>query len=170
MDADVFFYSFPQKQRRATLCSRIVRVARNMFRLDLMTPRRTFLLKRLGVALLCVGFVALLALRPSWAKLPPCLLHETTGLYCPGCGTTRALTRLARADLWGALRYNALLMPALLLALYVFAVDSVERFASSARLRKSIQIVVVLFIVAVVAYTAMRNIPWSAFDWTRPPK
>jgi hypothetical protein len=40
--------------------------------------------------------------------LPPCLFHAFTGLYCPGCGATRALHRLAHGDFIAALRLNAL--------------------------------------------------------------
>lgn len=29
---------------------------------------------------------------------PPCVLHEVTGFYCPGCGGTRAIFALVRGD------------------------------------------------------------------------
>jgi hypothetical protein len=57
-------------------------------------------------AVLAVG------LRPLWLAgselLPACLWHSLTGWPCPGCGTTRALTSLLRADLLGALAFNPL--------------------------------------------------------------
>ena len=40
--------------------------------------------------------------------LPPCLFHAFTGLYCPGCGATRALHQMANGNLVAALRLNAL--------------------------------------------------------------
>lgn len=35
--------------------------------------------------------------------VPPCLLNVATGLYCPGCGGTRAMFALARGDFFRAL-------------------------------------------------------------------
>lgn len=42
--------------------------------------------------------------------LPPCLFHCVTGLYCPGCGSTRALHSLLQGDVCGALAKNSLLV------------------------------------------------------------
>ena len=37
----------------------------------------------------------------------PCVLHEVTGLECPGCGISRAILALARLDFAAAFGYNA---------------------------------------------------------------
>lgn len=59
-----------------------------------------------------------LLLRPFWllgAPLAPrCLWHAWTGVACPTCGATRALTRLLHADLAGALAVNPLVTVAAL--------------------------------------------------------
>ena len=39
---------------------------------------------------------------------PVCPLHAMTGLWCPGCGLTRAMVRLAHGDPYGAIRMNLL--------------------------------------------------------------
>ena len=36
----------------------------------------------------------------------PCVLHEVTGLDCPGCGISRAILALARLDFAAAFGYN----------------------------------------------------------------
>ena len=41
---------------------------------------------------------------------PRCMLQSWTGLYCPGCGGTRCIGALVRADLPQAMAYNALLV------------------------------------------------------------
>jgi len=38
---------------------------------------------------------------------PPCLLHSVLGIYCPGCGGTRAAYDLMHGDVVGALHMNA---------------------------------------------------------------
>jgi len=45
--------------------------------------------------------------------LPTCPLHTLTGLYCPGCGATRALHQLAHGHLTAAWRLNPLVVLAL---------------------------------------------------------
>ncbi|MDD6223451.1 MAG: DUF2752 domain-containing protein [bacterium] len=39
----------------------------------------------------------------------PCLFHEITGFYCPGCGVTRMMFSLINLDFYQAFRYNQLL-------------------------------------------------------------
>ena len=67
-----------------------------------------------GLALGAVGLAALVA--GNFRGLPPCPLQSTTGLFCPGCGVTRATRSLIQGDLTTALRMNpvaVLLMPLL---------------------------------------------------------
>ena len=45
---------------------------------------------------------------------PPCWFHELTGLYCAGCGITRASHSFLNGDIHKAIDYN-LLFPLLLL-------------------------------------------------------
>jgi hypothetical protein len=52
---------------------------------------------------------------------PPCPLHFLTGLYCPGCGSLRALHQLLTGNLAGALSLNPLMVLSLpFLALLYF--------------------------------------------------
>ncbi len=46
-------------------------------------------------------------------NLGVCPLHAVTGLYCPGCGTLRALYDLLHGDMAGALGHNVLTVPVL---------------------------------------------------------
>ncbi|MBI3416378.1 MAG: DUF2752 domain-containing protein [Verrucomicrobia bacterium] len=41
---------------------------------------------------------------------PRCLLHEFTGLNCPGCGALRALHHLSHGELRTALHFNPLVV------------------------------------------------------------
>ena len=40
-----------------------------------------------------------------------CLFYESTGFYCPGCGSARALESLLHGDWKGAFGHNLLLVP-----------------------------------------------------------
>lgn len=65
--------------------------------------------------LLCAG---LFAYPPDHAAFyPQCPIHQYLGVFCPGCGATRALAALLHGQFMEALRLNAffvLLLPALL--------------------------------------------------------
>lgn len=72
--------------------------------------QRTIRSLTLPTALIGIGgFVAISGL---WT----CPIHAATGLYCPGCGGTRAVFALAHADVASALHQNALALLALPLA------------------------------------------------------
>ena len=36
----------------------------------------------------------------------PCIFHKITGLYCPGCGMTRATIFLAKGNFWASIYHN----------------------------------------------------------------
>lgn len=89
----------------------------------------------------------------------PCVFHEVTGLYCPGCGMTRAALALLELDFKQAFRYNLLvflLVP--LYALYVLAHKKQWR-------RTSISIMAVM-LTATLLFGLLRNFP--AFEWLAP--
>jgi hypothetical protein len=50
---------------------------------------------------------------------PPCPLHELTGLWCPGCGSTRALHQLLHGHFMMAARFNPLAISLLPLVGYL---------------------------------------------------
>lgn len=43
-------------------------------------------------------------------KMPPCPLHYLTGLYCPGCGGTRAFVALVHGQFLTSLYYHPLVL------------------------------------------------------------
>ena len=47
-----------------------------------------------------------------------CGFYELTHLYCHGCGGTRAFESLLHLDIISSLKYNAILVPGILLFLY----------------------------------------------------
>ena len=113
--------------------------------------------------LFAASFVAVCALafvgepgRSPW--LPSCLFHRLTGVWCPGCGNTRALHALTHGELLASLRNNILLIPALLT---LGALALRPRLALSPRLCAVVATVVILFFV-------LRNLPWWPFCLLAP--
>lgn len=89
---------------------------------------------------------------------PPCLFHEATGLYCFGCGNTRALYSLIHGDIAGSLRKNLLFIPAVLFLLI-----------SILKPRRVNRPSVLWTAAAVIAgFTLLRNLPWEPFCLLAP--
>lgn len=71
-------------------------------------PRHMVFSKRL----LSLGFLLGLAVivyiyHPSTpVRMIPCPFREITGLYCPGCGSIRAVTQIVRGNLQRAIQHN----------------------------------------------------------------
>lgn len=59
--------------------------------------------------MVCGSFVIVYFFDPARSHLYlTCPFHALTGLYCPGCGTVRALHQLAHGHLLAALKFNPL--------------------------------------------------------------
>jgi len=95
---------------------------------------------------------------PHSKWLPKCLLHEWTGLYCSGCGATRALSALLHGDVKASLHNNALLIPLCALLVFLFVKPSV-------RIKRPVAIAITVII---VLFTVLRNIPIAPFTYLAP--
>lgn len=97
---------------------------------------------------------------------PTCLFHALTGLYCPGCGGTRALYALLHGHFRLALKDNALFM----LALAVVAVWSARFVWLKSRSRPAAfnvpPKVLWMSLVLALVFTVVRNLP--GFEWLSP--
>lgn len=40
----------------------------------------------------------------------PCPIYENLGIYCPGCGGTRAINALMRGEIWQSLLYHPVIL------------------------------------------------------------
>lgn len=115
------------------------------------------------------GAVLLWNVDPTQAgsPLPSCPSQWLTGLFCPGCGTTRALHALLHLDFATAMAMNPLLVlslpfVALLLANHFFTLPGGWRHAAR-RVGDARAWAVVL-----ITYAIARNLPWDPFTWLAP--
>ena len=125
----------------------------------------------LGAAALAAspGVYLLWRFDPSAAdsRFPPCIFHALTGLWCPGCGTTRALHALAHGDVGGALAMNPLLLFSMLA---VPAIVAWSRGWRPAWLASTMAVVGAprFWLLLIPLFTLARNLPWPPFSWLAP--
>lgn len=114
--------------------------------------------------------IMLLAIAPWLSeRMPSCLFHEKTGLFCPGCGATRSALDLSNGDWFGAMRNNVLFVSSLGLSGVWILVSAVsEKFPEVKKLRVfRFRLWFLWWILAtLITFTLLRNIP--VMDFLRP--
>jgi len=101
----------------------------------------------------------------SW--LPACPFHALTGLYCPGCGSTRALFSLLHGDPARAFSMNPAMVLALpLLLAMVLGQAGLVPAALSAPVRALAR--PKAWLVVLVLFGVLRNLPFAPFDLLAP--
>jgi hypothetical protein len=123
----------------------------------------------------CGGATAFLyAVDPNHhAVYPQCILYNTTGIYCAGCGATRALYALVHGRVLEALHDNALFIATLPLLLYVIGNYTAASWRLNAwkALPVDSRMVVqrgLAFAVVMALFMLLRNLPGAPFDWLKP--
>lgn len=96
---------------------------------------------------------------------PRCLSFVLTGLYCPGCGTLRAVHQLIHGNLLGALDYNALFVVAAPFLVYWLLSHALP---GRLPLRPLSGRASWMLVTVIVAYTVLRNLPYAPFAVLAP--
>ena len=98
----------------------------------------------------------------------PCIFHEITGLYCPGCGTTRLIFALLKGNIDAAYNYNRLvfiMLPFIILyslyMIYLYIVNKEDKILN--RIPKSFEYILIFII---LLFGILRNI--STFSYLQP--
>lgn len=123
-----------------------------------------------GLSITGVGLILLRIFNPATAGIfPPCPLHYLTGLYCPGCGSLRAIHALLQGDLHQAWAMNPLTIVLLPFLIYGLASEVLaalrghhlpQPMLSTATIRG-------LFTV-IVLFGMVRNLPLHPFNLLAP--
>ena len=120
---------------------------------------------------LLAGLSALVLVRSPLenAIFPPCPLHATTGLWCPGCGATRASYLVLKGDVIGALHFNALWVVLAPFALYQAVAFAGEAFGVGGLRRVTLNRPVTIGILASMAiFFVVRNLPIDVVEVLNP--
>ena len=137
-----------------------------------MFPRSPVRLKTLVLGAATLGTGTLLTVtffvNPQTASwLPPCPLHALTGLWCPGCGSTRAVHALLHGDVFAAVAFNPLAV-AVLPVLGVLALPlPIRPLMTVKRVLERASVVYVL-LGMILLFGVLRNIPLSPFSLLAP--
>lgn len=102
-----------------------------------------------------------------------CTIHQLTGLECPGCGGQRALHLLLHGEILEALRYNALFVLGIPVLIYLYYliiriyIIGDKSYLNSFFMTSKFAII---FLVVIVVFFILRNIPVSPFTYLAPPQ
>lgn len=121
-------------------------------------------------ACLAGALAALYLVEPTDASFyPKCPTWSWFGLYCPGCGSLRAMHDLLHGDLRGAMAMNPLLVLTLLpLAHGAWALWRQERTGAPVPSWLTSSRAGWVIVAVLVGYTVLRNLPWFPFALLAP--
>lgn len=88
----------------------------------------------------------------------PCLFHEITNLYCPGCGVTRMFDALFHFNIYKAISYNLYVFSLLILFIIYLIICIIKRRFITINNK----IIYVLIIIGLI-FTILRNIPYFSY-------
>lgn len=128
------------------------------------------MIRLFGYAAAAAGLAFLWAVDPATSSLYPiCPLHAATGLYCAGCGATRALHALLHGEILRALSLNPLLVLAIPFLAPAAANEGMRVLAGREIFRRRLPDAACLAIAAIViAYGILRNVP--GLEFLGPPR
>ena len=97
-----------------------------------------------------------------------CVFHELTGLYCPGCGSTRAIRAALRGRFGEAFGFNPLLLPLGVPALAVVIYEYFRLVFPRLGLRPVVlpRWLESFLLILILAFWVLRNLP--AFSFLAP--
>ena len=129
--------------------------------------------KRLILAI--VVFIMLLLVTLLYIKIfekfhlaIPCVFHQITGFFCPGCGATRVIIALINLDFSTALKQNAILT----FLFPILAIYFIDKIVAWIRQKKPIfadkipNIIWIIIVIILLIFGIIRNIP--GFEFLRP--
>jgi hypothetical protein len=127
-----------------------------------MAARARSIVAPLGVAGAAVGGAILLHVRdPRGSTYLPCPFHALTGLWCPGCGATRAFGDLTRGDIAAAASSNVVAVVLGIVAVGIWAAWLRARWTQTPLTLRRPNRPIVVGVALLVLFTVVRNTAWG---------
>lgn len=119
---------------------------------------------KLSIKIVCTLFltgIIFLYLNHKFSFFIPCIFHEITGLWCPGCGITRMILSILKMNFYQAFRYN----PLVFILMPFFTIYGITYYYSwlqnkELKINKNIWY---LLLVVTITFMILRNIPFFNF-------
>ena len=130
----------------------------------MIEKKRKRIILVIGIILCIIAFL----LMQKFHLFLPCVFHEVTDLYCPGCGMTRAFLAILQLDFYQAIRYN-LFSPIVFVAGIFLGGNVLYKWyegKKSTILQKIPSLVWYSCLLILVSYGILRNIEY--FSWLAP--
>lgn len=129
--------------------------------------------KRFEIAVVLAGAASLTLLclfDPANSRIfPPCPLHYLTGLYCPGCGSLRALHQLLQGNFRAAWAMNPLTILLLPFLAYGLTDEFLQHWAGRALPQIFVPAIWIRALCAVIVlFGILRNLPIHPFTLLAP--
>lgn len=106
---------------------------------------------------------------PNSMLFPKCPLYSTTGIYCPGCGSQRALHSLLHLNFREVIQYNVLFLAGILLGIYHYTIALLNHFYNKKYTSILSNKKTLLFLLGIVIlFWILRNIPTYPFTLLAP--
>ena len=124
------------------------------------------------IGLLFIGLIVAILyfyFSPNTSFFPRCPLYSTTGIYCPGCGSQRAMHSFLHLDFKGVLKYNVLFFFGVIVFIYHLVVNILNNYYG-----KNIKNVLyhkkapILILILIIIFWILRNIPVYPFTLLAP--
>jgi hypothetical protein len=117
-----------------------------------------------------VGLVLLRVFDPAAGGIfPPCPVHYLTGLYCPGCGSLRAIHALLHGNLLQAWAMNPLMVMLLPFLIYGLISEGLVQVRFRGLPQPTFSAGQIRALCAVIlVFGVVRNLPVLPFSWLAP--
>lgn len=129
---------------------------------------------RIIYTIIVIVAIMLLSLYFFWDPVnsnffPKCPFYSITELYCPGCGSQRALHQLTNGHIIAGLKYNLLIVLLVLVITYqiiLWIVKATTHKSYSNVLHKPLATKIILVII--ILFWILRNIDMKPFNYLAP--
>ena len=124
------------------------------------------------ILLLLFGVVAFFyfTINPSEVDfMLKCPLYSSTGVYCPGCGSQRAIHHLLHFNIIKAAQNNILFLIAIIAALYHYSIPLINtRFTKNYKSIFDSNRNLIIVLIITILFWILRNIPYYPFTLLAP--